>query len=104
MSDQKNWADRYAGAYVIGLDGTKVSISSGTVTTGRLRRWVGPPCLVEFCRKCCPVLPEDATVNRADGRVICEPCGRELRDHPTFAYPSGLKHAVRCCEGRYWHL
>lgn len=62
------------------------------------------PCLVEFCRKECPVLPDDAIVQRASGDALCEVCGRPFRDHETFAYPSGMKHVVRACNGDFLHL
>jgi hypothetical protein len=61
-------------------------------------------CLVDFCRNGCPTLPDDATVERANGFMPCERCGAALDRHPTEAYPSGLKHVVRDCAGRYWHL
>lgn len=60
-------------------------------------------CLVDFCRRDCPVLPDDAHVYRADGGRLCG-CGLALDVHPTFAYPTGMKHVVRDCDGRYWHL
>jgi hypothetical protein len=60
-------------------------------------------CLVPFCRKGCPILPEDAEVLRADGKSLCT-CGKTLDEHPTFSYPSGMKHVVKSCDGMYYHL
>jgi hypothetical protein len=62
------------------------------------------PCLVEFCRKDHPVLPDDAHVLRASGEALCPACGRRYADHEKFAYPSGMKHVVRDCEGHFLHL
>lgn len=61
-------------------------------------------CIVEFCRKNCPLLPDDVEVFRASGRVVCQQCGFYLREHVMFAYPSGAGHAVRGCDGKFYHL
>jgi hypothetical protein len=63
-----------------------------------------PECLVPFCRLHCQVLPEDAEVFRASGDVICDKCNLPLRDHEMFAYPTGMKHVYRGCDGKYYHL
>lgn len=60
-------------------------------------------CLVPFCRDECPVLPDDATVFRASGEYPCV-CGKPLDGHPKFAYPTGMKHVVKGCDGIYYHL
>jgi len=61
-------------------------------------------CLVEFCRKECPVLPYDAEVFRASGDAPCDLCHKPLRDHPTYAYSTGMGHTVRACRGVFYHL
>lgn len=71
---------------------------------GYQRILMDQPCIVPFCRKCCPVLPEDAEVFRCSGDCICDVCGKEFRDHPQFAYPTGMQHCVRLCDGTYCHL
>jgi hypothetical protein len=62
------------------------------------------PCIVDFCRRNCKPLPESAEVNRASGKAACPVCCAWLMDHEQFYYPTGMGHAVRDCEGRYWHL
>ncbi len=61
-------------------------------------------CLVPFCRKDCPVLSDGAEVRRASGHYVCEVCGKTLDEHPTEAYPTGMKHVVKGCDGIYYHL
>lgn len=61
-------------------------------------------CIVEFCRNNCPILSTDAEVLRASGLVQCEICGQTLYRHPTYAYPTGMGHVVRGCDGKYYHL
>lgn len=61
-------------------------------------------CIVPFCRKDCPLLPDEAVVFRADGRYVCESCGRELQDHKHYAYPTGMNHCVLGCDGVFYHL
>lgn len=61
-------------------------------------------CIVQFCRKSCPILPDNADVNRASGDAPCEKCNGALHDHPMVAYPSGMSHCHIDCDGRYWHL
>ena len=60
-------------------------------------------CLVEFCRRNCPVLPEGASVRRGTGVCLCS-CGKPLDLHFTWSYPTGMNHVVRDCNGEYWHL
>lgn len=62
------------------------------------------PCLVEFCRRDCLVLPEGVEVIRASGAVVCEKCGKKLQEHRKFSYPTGMRHCVRGCDGRFYHL
>jgi hypothetical protein len=61
-------------------------------------------CIVEFCHGDHPVLMDDAVVYRADGSYICELCGLPLREHPKYAYPTGMKHVVLGCDGVFYHL
>jgi len=61
-------------------------------------------CIVQFCRKECPSLPDDAEVLRADGQCLCDICRKPLREHQMYSYPSGMGHAVRACRGVYYHL
>lgn len=61
-------------------------------------------CLVPFCRGRCPVLPKDAEVLRASGKCICEICRCTFDVHPKYAYPTGMKHVVRACDGTFLHL
>jgi hypothetical protein len=61
-------------------------------------------CIVDFCRKGCPILPEDAEVFRASGEAQCEICGCALRLHQEFAYPTGQGHCIKSCNGKYYHL
>ena len=59
---------------------------------------------MEFCRRKCPVLPDGEEVFRGSREAICEICGEQLGEHQKFAYPSGLGHCVRVCDGRFYHL
>lgn len=79
---------------------------SGIIIVYKLCHGTGhaAPCLVEFCRSYCPVLPDNAEVFRASGAVKCEECGQTLAHHRTFAYPSGIAHAHLGCDGRFYHL
>ena len=82
----------------------RCSICPATMTYKEAKEVSPMMCPVEFCRlgNCLP-LPEGADVNRASGEVLCE-CGRKLREHRHFYYPSGLGHCVQDCQGRFWHL
>ena len=60
-------------------------------------------CPVPFCRRGCAVLPNDAEVVRVSGTVPCDACGKPLRDHESFAYPTGMRHVFRDCNGVYCH-
>lgn len=60
-------------------------------------------CPVGFCRKRCPLLPEDAIVLRSSQHVRCH-CGDYLGQHKLVAYPSGMGHVVRGCDGKFYHL
>ena len=60
-------------------------------------------CPVSFCRHGCPVLPDNACVNRTSGEVLCEVCGMSVEKHKKFAYRSGMRHVYQTCDGRYWH-
>jgi len=61
------------------------------------------PCIVQFCRRDCQVVPEGTDINRASWRVLCV-CGSNLGQHTMFSYPTGMGHCVRDCEGNFWHL
>ena len=50
------------------------------------------------------LLPEGAEVFRASGDCLCEVCGKPYREHEKYAYPSGMGHCVRDCQGHYLHL
>jgi hypothetical protein len=81
-----------------------IKLSGGFIIIAKITVRVGIKCLVEFCRKDCLVLPNDAEVYRADGRYICELCEKSLRDHKTYAYPTGMKHVHLGCDGIFYHL
>lgn len=81
------------------------SLRGGTTADTEMNIALMPSaCSVEFCRNNCPPLPADAEVWRASGLVPCETCGLALDDHQQFAYPSGMRHVVLGCDGRYYHL
>ena len=61
-------------------------------------------CIVIFCRKGCATLPEGSEVFRASGEIECDQCGKKLREHIKYAYPTGLGHCVKGCDGRFYHL
>jgi hypothetical protein len=61
------------------------------------------PCPVDFCRGNHPILPTNSHVLRASGDCLCPDCQKPIREHPKFAYPTGLRHVYRCCDGRFYH-
>lgn len=71
---------------------------------GTMKKGFSRGCLVPFCRSACPVLPEDANVMRASGLALCDICGKGFDAHPKFAYPTGMKHVAKGCDGVYYHL
>jgi len=60
-------------------------------------------CLVQFCRKDCPTLPSNAYVIRGSDASICPICKRTVGQHDTFAYPTGMRHVYKTCDGKYIH-
>ena len=62
------------------------------------------PCPVDFCGHHCPMLPVGSEVLRGSGQCICALCGRELYQHPHFAYPTGMSHCVQSCDQKFYHL
>lgn len=73
------------------------------------------PCLVSWCLKNCPALPDGTEVLLTNGDILCEACNKPTQDHETFGYRTGViferpyhgdqrAHAYRTCDGRYWHL
>lgn len=60
-------------------------------------------CLVPFCCRDCLVLPDDAEVFRVGSDLECEVCGKKFYQHPTFAYPSGMRHVFLDCNGVFVH-
>lgn len=69
-----------------------------------MRRAKKGTCIVEFCRMDCETIPDNVEVIRASHLYICPACQAALHMHPAYAYPSGMGHCVKGCDGRFYHL
>ena len=49
-------------------------------------------------------LPENALVSRASGLYVCEVCGKQFYDHPTYNYPGYSYGPIKGCDGNFYHL